>query len=77
MTKRFFSENQHSNNASGISEGLTSMFSRMKKDDLILLGIILILLGDGCEDKELLIILGLLFVSDKISITDKLFGNHS
>ncbi len=74
MTKRFFSETQSKNNASVFPKSLTSVFSGFKKDDLILIGIILILLGDGCEDKELLIILGLLFASDKINLIDKLYG---
>ena len=71
MTKRFFSDTSLKNNSSVFQENLFSAFSHLKNDDLILIGIILILLGDGCEDKELLIILGLLFISDKISLPDK------
>lgn len=74
MTKRFFTESSSKSNLSFSPDGINALFSLLKKDDLVLLGIILILLGDGCEDKELLIMLALLFVSDKISITDKLFG---
>ncbi len=69
MTKRFFNEKSKNH------DSLTSLLSGLKKDDLILLGIILILLGDGCNDKELLIILGFLFVSDKINIREKLCSN--
>ena len=67
MTKRYFTESK--------KDVMPSFFSNLKKDDLILIGIILILLGDGCEDKELIIMLALLFISDKTNITDKLFGN--
>ena len=72
MTKRFFSDSSYKNSSSVFQGNLLSAFSHLKKDDLILIGIILILIGDGCEDKELLIILGLLFISDKISLPDKL-----
>lgn len=58
MTKRYFSEP---------SKGLSDILSRVPKDDLIILGLILFLIGDGCEDKELLLILGFLFLSDKIN----------
>ncbi len=61
MTKRYFSEP---------SKGLSDILSSVPKDDLVLLGLILFLIGDGCEDKELLLILGFLFLSDKIN-TDK------
>ena len=71
MTKRFFSDTSYKNSSSVFQGNLLSAFSHLKNDDLILIGIILILLGDGCEDKELLIILGLLFISDKISLPDK------
>ena len=74
MAKIFFSESAKGNSFSVFPDGTGSVFSRLKKDDLILIGIMFILLGDGCEDKELLVILGLLFVSDKTSIKDKLFG---
>lgn len=57
MTKRYFSEP---------ADGLISILSSVKKDDLVLLGLILFLIGDGCEDKELLLVLGFLFVSGKI-----------
>lgn len=57
MDKRYFSEPV---------KGLSDMLSSVKKDDLVLLGLILFLIGDGCEDKELLLALGFLFVSDKL-----------
>lgn len=66
MTKRYFSE--------PIS-GLSDILSSVKKDDLVLLGLILFLIGDGCEDKELLLVLGFLFVSGKID-TDKGILSH-
>ena len=68
----FFSETPNKNSATALTSGLPSFFSNMKKDDLILIGIILVLIGDGCEDKELLLILGLLFISDKVNLKDKL-----
>lgn len=58
MTKRYFSEP---------SKGLSDILSSVKKDDLVLLGLILFLIGDGCEDKELLLVLGFLFVSGQFS----------
>lgn len=57
MTKRYFSEPK---------SGLPELLSSIKKDDLVLLGLILFLIGDGCEDKELLLALGFLFVSGKL-----------
>ncbi len=63
MTKRYFSEK---NNLP-----LSDLLKNAKKDDLILLGIILFLIGDGCEDKELLLMLGFLFVSEKIPFWEK------
>lgn len=57
MDKRYFSEP---------GKGLSDLLSSVKKDDLVLLGLILFLIGDGCEDKELLLALGFLFVSDKL-----------
>ncbi|MBR6720330.1 MAG: hypothetical protein IKL74_05410 [Clostridia bacterium] len=64
MTKRYFSEGT-SQPASSIGKNLNDILSGLKKDDLIILGIVLILLGEGCEDKELLLMLGFLFISDK------------
>ena len=66
MTKWYFSEP---------AGGLSNILSSVKKDDLVLLGLILFLIGDGCEDKELLLVLGFLFVSDKID-TDKGILSH-
>ena len=74
MTKMFFSENSNKNTSPVSENGLSSFFAHLKKDDLILIGIILVLIGDGCEDKELLLILALLFISDKINLKDKLMG---
>ena len=72
MTKRYFSENPSSPN--NLPENITDFLSGLKKDDLIIIGIVLILLGEGCRDKELLIMLGFLFVSDKIDIAEKLLS---
>ena len=58
MTKRYFSERE--------KLSLPDFLRNAKKDDLILLGLILFLIGDGCEDKELLLMLGFLFVAEKI-----------
>lgn len=58
MTKRYFSEKPKLD--------LPDFLKNAKKDDLILLGLILFLIGDGCEDKELLFMLGFLFVTEKI-----------
>ncbi len=63
MTKRYFSEKPNLN--------LPDLLKNAKKDDLILLGLILFLIGDGCEDKELLLMLGFLFVSEKIPLMEK------
>ncbi len=57
MTKRYF----HDTSTSPLSQ----LFSSFKKDDLVLLGVFLFLLGEGCDDKELLVILGALFFSDR------------
>lgn len=59
MTKRYF----HDAGASPFSQ----LFSSLKKDDLVLLGLFLFLIGEGCDDKELLVMLGVLFFSDKRS----------
>ncbi len=63
MTKRYFSESPKFN--------LPDFLKTYKKDDLILLGLILFLIGDGCEDKELLFMLGFLFVTEKIPFFEK------
>lgn len=75
MTKRFFSETPYQKSSPGLPESFNQILSQFKKDDLLLIGIILILLGDGCDDKELLIILGLLFISDKINFINKLYAD--
>lgn len=57
MTKRYFREP---------AKGLSELLASFQKDDLVLLGLILFLIGDGCEDKELLLILAYLFVSGRL-----------
>ena len=71
MTKRYFNESPEKNQKEPLKNS-PDIFKGMKKDDLLIIGIILILLGDGCEDKELLLLLGFLFVSDKTDFTKKL-----
>ena len=72
MTKRYFSESPSSPDS--LPGNIKGFLSGLKKDDLIIIGIVLILLGEGCRDKELLIMLGFLFVSDKIDIAEKLLS---
>ena len=71
MTKRYFNESPEKNQKEPL-KNFPDIFKGMKKDDLLIIGIILILLGDGCEDKELLLLLGFLFVSDKTDFTKNL-----
>ncbi|MDO5478045.1 MAG: hypothetical protein Q4G23_02655 [Clostridia bacterium] len=72
MTKRYFSESSPSSSPNNPDKNLNDILSGLKKDDLIILGIVLILLGEGCRDKELLITLGFLFLSDKPGILNNL-----
>lgn len=76
MTKRYFSERT--------SPAFFDILKGIEKDDLVLLGLILFLIGDGCEDKELLLILGFLYISNKagsdngiLSYLEKLFNTSS
>lgn len=69
MTKRYFSESIPKGSP---NKDLSDILSGLKKDDLIILGIVLILLGEGCRDKELLLMLGFLFISDKPGILNNL-----
>ena len=70
MTKRYFNESSPKEPIKNFSD----IFKGMKKDDLLILGIILILIGDGCEDKELLLMLGFLFVSEKTDFAKNLLS---
>ena len=76
MTKRYFSESPSPSYPPSPSN-FNDIISSFKKDDLLILGIVLILLGEGCRDKELLLTLGFLFVSDKIDIAEKLLPRDS
>ncbi len=76
MTKRYFSERSY--------PAFFDILKGIEKDDLVLLGLILLLIGDGCEDKELLLILGFLYISNKtdsdngiLSYIEKLFNTSS
>ncbi|MDP4132935.1 MAG: hypothetical protein Q8882_02870 [Bacillota bacterium] len=59
MTKRFFQEPE----SSPLGGPIASLLKKFKSDDLILLGLILFLMKEDCEDKELLLLLGYLFVT--------------
>jgi len=40
-----------------------NIFGSLKLDDILLLGILIVMLNDDCDDKLMLIIIGFLFVS--------------
>ena len=46
----------------GYRRGIGEIFSELKKDDYILLGIIAVLIFEGCDDYILLAALGYLFI---------------
>ena len=40
-----------------------NIFGSLKLDDILLLGILIVMLNDDCEDKLMIVIIGFLFVS--------------
>ena len=46
-----------------ISKRNEGILSSLKLDDILLIGILLVMLNDDCDDKLMLIIIGFLFIS--------------
>lgn len=61
---RSFPQYNESHESSGLLDGLGNIFKKLKSDDLLLIGLGLVLLFDGNKDNDLLIIVLLLLLFD-------------